>query len=355
MKILVPTSELVNMRFTFYYMQANRIRSDTHKRYWISVYSKKHIQLPPRVEQEAIVGKIEELLTSLNNGISNLKLAQKQLKIYRQAVLKKAFEGEFTKEWRGVNNLISNWTECTFEGLTSSLKRGPFGGDLKKVFFVESGYAVYEQQHAINNDFSSIRYFINNERFNKLEACNAGPGDYIVSCSGTMGKIARLPSDVPIGVINQALMRVRLNEDIVRHDYFLEFFRSTLFQRKILKDSRGSGMQNMAGIKEIKPIKIKLPPLEEQKQIVQEIESRLSSYDKVEQSIKESLEKSEALRQSILKKAFDGDLLSELEVEQCKQEKDYEPANVLLERIKSEKIAKEKTDKKAKIKKKTKK
>jgi type I restriction enzyme S subunit len=170
-----------------------------------------------------------------------------------------------------------------------------------------------------------------------------------------MGKIARLPSDVPIGVINQALMRVRLNEDIVRHDYFLEFFRSTLFQRKILKDSRGSGMQNMAGIKEIKPIKIKLPPLEEQKQIVQEIESRLSSYDKVEQSIKESLEKSEALRQSILKKAFDGDLLSELEVEQCKQEKDYEPANVLLERIKSEKIAKEKTDKKAKIKKKTKK
>jgi len=61
------------------------------------------------------------------------------------------------------------------------------------------------------------------------------------------------------------------------------------------------------------------------------------------------------LRQSILKKAFDGDLLSELEVEQCKQEKDYEPANVLLERIKSEKIAKEKTDKKAKIKKKTKK
>ena len=98
-----------------------------------------------------------------------------------------------------------------------------------------------------------------------------------------------------------------------------------------------------------------IPSAQEQKQIVQEIESRLSVCDNLEQSIKESLEKSEALRQSILKKAFDGSLLSDLEIEQCKQEKDYEHANVLLERIKSEKIAKEKADKKAKIKKKTKK
>ncbi len=100
MKILVPTSKLVNMQYVFYAMQVNRVRNDTHKRYWISVYAKKKILLPSLVEQRAIVAKIESLFSGLDNGIANLKKAQEQLKIYRQAVLKKAFEGELTKEWR---------------------------------------------------------------------------------------------------------------------------------------------------------------------------------------------------------------------------------------------------------------
>jgi type I restriction enzyme S subunit len=93
---------------------------------------------------------------------------------------------------------------------------------------------------------------------------------------------------------------------------------------------------------------IPLPPLNEQNQIVQEIESRLSVCDKMEQSISESLEKAKALRQSILKKAFEGRLLSEAEVKACKQEADYEPASVLLEKIKAEKLAKEQEAKKTK-------
>lgn len=75
----------------------------------------------------------------------------------------------------------------------------------------------------------------------------------------------------------------------------------------------------------------------EQHKIIQEIESRLSVCDKVEQSISESLEKAKVLRQSILKKAFEGKLLSAAEIARCKQEKDYEPASVLLEKIKEEK------------------
>lgn len=75
----------------------------------------------------------------------------------------------------------------------------------------------------------------------------------------------------------------------------------------------------------------------DQHQIVQEIESRLSVCDKVEESIKESLIKAEALRQSILKKAFEGKLLSEEEIAKCKEDRDYEPASVLLQRIKAEK------------------
>ena len=335
MKILVPTSELVNMDFAYYAMQVNQIRSDTHKRYWISVYAKKKFLLPSLLEQKAIVSKIEELFSDLDKGVADLKKAQQQLKVYRQAVLKKAFEGDFTKSWRDSKKLNSDWTTYTFAEITESLKRGPFGGDLKKSFFVENGYAVYEQQHAINNDFTTIRYHIDQERYEKLKACNVGPGDYIVSCSGTMGKIARLPKGSPNGVINQALLRIRINESIISHEYFLEHFKSALFQRKILKDSRGSGMQNMAGIKEIKPIRIKVPTLPEQSQIIKEIESRLSVCDQLEESISESLNKAEALRQSILKKAFQGRLLSNEEIERCKAVPDYEPAAVLLQKIKN--------------------
>ncbi|MBN4048348.1 hypothetical protein JYU17_00080 [Flavobacteriaceae bacterium AH-315-O20] len=100
MKILVPTSKFVNMPFVYHLMQVNQVRSDTHKRYWISVFAKKEILLPSFVEQNAILAKIEQLFSSLDSGITDLKKAQEQLKIYRQAVLKKAFEGELTKEWR---------------------------------------------------------------------------------------------------------------------------------------------------------------------------------------------------------------------------------------------------------------
>lgn len=293
------------------------------------------VVIPSLVEQKKLVEKIEELFSDLDKGVADLKKAQDQLKVYRQAVLKKAFEGDFTKSWRDSKELNSDWTTYTFAEITESLKRGPFGGDLKKSFFVENGYAVYEQQHAINNDFTTIRYHIDQERYDKLKACNVGPGDYIVSCSGTMGKIARLPKGSPNGVINQALLRIRINESIISHEYFLEYFRSALFQRKILKDSRGSGMQNMAGIKEIKPIRIKVPTLLEQSQIIKEIESRLSICNKVEISITESLEKAEVLRQSILKKAFEGNLLSTQEIEKCKTASDYEPASVLLKKIKN--------------------
>lgn len=194
-----------------------------------------------------------------------------------------------------------DWIECTFEDLTLSLKRGPFGGDLKKEFFVESGFPVYEQQHAIGNTFTNIRYFIDESRFEKLKACNVGPGDYIVSCSGTMGKIARLPMDSTNGVINQALLRIRLNDKIIHHNYFLQFFKSAIFQKKILKDSRGSGMQNMAGIKVLKPIPVFLPPLVEQKAIINKIEELFSSLDSGIADLKKAQDQLIIYRQAVLK------------------------------------------------------
>ena len=107
---------------------------------------------------------------------------------------------------------------------------------------------------------------------------------------------------------------------------------------RFLNENQKGAVKAGLNLDDLKGIPVPLPPsLAEQHAIVREIESRLSVCDKVEQSIIEALQKAEALRQSILKKAFDGKLLSEAEIARCKQEADYEPASVLLERIRKEK------------------
>jgi len=131
------------------------------------------------------------------------------------------------------------------------------------------------------------------------------------------------------------LHRVRLSKH--NNPYFFYYYFNYLAKTDLLKTYfTGTTIKHLTGTR-LKEIRIPLPPKQEQHQIVQEIESRLSVCDKVEQNIIDGLEKSEALRQSILKKAFEGKLLSEAEIEKCKQEADYEPAGVLLERIKKEK------------------
>ena len=91
-------------------------------------------------------------------------------------------------------------------GDVCKLIRGPFGGSLKKNIFKLDGYAVYEQQHAIYHQFDDIRYFIDENKFNEMRRFELQAGDLIMSCSGTMGKIAIVPENIKQGIINQALL-----------------------------------------------------------------------------------------------------------------------------------------------------
>jgi len=340
------------------------------------------IKVAPLNEQNRIVEKIEELFSDLDKATEDLKKTQEQLKIYRQAVLKAAFEGKLTEEWRGKNNISSaellykkvfngrkeiykkqqlkkhkklkspekfykkenfkevkyddipySWKKIKFIDLIkyeeNSIKRGPFGSAIKKAFFVPKGYKVYEQKNAINDDAKLGNYFINEAKYKELERFSVKSGDYIISCSGTIGRISKLPKDTLKGVINQALLKIVLEEDLIIDKLFLYLFRAEFFQRKVLKETRGSAMKNIASVEDIKNINVLLPSNEEQEQILQEIETRLSIYDKLEETVQQSLEKIEYLRQSILKKAFEGNLVP--------QNPEDEPAENLLERIKQEK------------------
>jgi len=402
MKILVPTSELVNMDFAYYAMQVNQIRSDTHKRYWISVYAKKKFLLPSAVEQEAIVSKIEELFSDLDKGIADLKKAQDQLVIFRQAVLKKAFEGELTKEWREKQtNLptaeelleqikeerqkhyeqqiedwkqaVKTWEEKGKEGkkpakpqkhkdvdplsnneldeLASLPTNWKWIKNNELMFYVTSGSRDWKKFYSDTKGTYFVR--TGDIKTNKLDLDGAAfvdlpknvegkrslieKGDLLMTITGAnVGKIAHVDFEISEAYVSQS---VALLKYVLKSfsPYLHYYFQSSATGAKFIGAMVYGVGRPVLSLDNMRDAPVSVCSFEEQHQIVQEIESRLSVCDNVEQSITESLKKAKALRQSILKKAFEGTLLSEEELSACKAAKDYEPASVLLKKIKAEK------------------
>ncbi len=157
-------------------------------------------------------------------------------------------------------------------GKVCDFKRGPFGGSLKKEIFVEEGYAVYEQNHAISQDFSSFRYFIDEKKYREMNGFSVHPNDIIMSCSGTMGRTAVVPEDAPPGIINQALLRLSATDRILTP--FLKLWMdSTNFRQSIENVAFGAAIRNVASVKVLKELTIPLPSTETQKALVAEIEA----------------------------------------------------------------------------------
>lgn len=347
--------------------------------------AKIYMPFPPLPEQHRIVSKIEELFTNLDAGTEALKKVKARIKRYRQAVLKYAFEGKLTEKWREdhknelepasvllekikeerkkkvkgkkkelpvldtseLPELPAGWGYFTLNDIATnkknSIKRGPFGSSIKKEFFVSSGYKVYEQKNVIYNNFKLGSYYISKEKFNELKDFEVSSGDILVSCSGTIGKITVAPKDLEKGIINQALLKITLDDTKVYPKFFVFLFKSKI--NEILEhNTRGSAMKNIASVRVLKQMEFPLSSFVEQYKIIEQIDYRFSIADKVEKIIDESLKKAERLRQSILKQAFEGKLVP--------QDPKDEPVERLLERIKAEKarleVEKKATQKKRK-------
>ncbi|WP_163518220.1 restriction endonuclease subunit S [Gelidibacter japonicus] len=283
-----------------------------------TILKKLIIPVAPLVEQKFIVNKIEELFSSLDSGIADLKKAQEQLVIYRQAVLKKAFEGDYTT--KKINEIADVNTGAT-----------PKRGNSK---FWENGTISWVTSTVVNNEFVNEPSELITEEAIKQTNCKLIPkGSLLIAMYGegkTRGKCSELNIDT---ATNQALAGITLFEEYQDSKKFVKWFFVKNYEEIRLLSS--GGVQPNLNLSIIKNTLIPFPERKQQINIIREIESRLSVCDKVEESIKEGLLKAEALRQSILKKAFEGTLLSEEEIATCKADRDYEPASVLLEKIKA--------------------
>ena len=185
----------------------------------------------------------------------------------------------------------------------SSKHRGPFGGSLKKECFKESGYAVYEQQNAIYNKFT-FRYFIDEEKFNSLIRFKVNSGDLIMSCSGTIGKVAIIPEDYKEGIINQALLKLTPNKDI--DAYFLKYLMESNYFKEIINSNiEGVAIKNIASVAVLKEIKLYIPNINEQQTIILEIDSLKSKVDRLQENYNKISQECDALKQAILRQVFE--------------------------------------------------
>lgn len=282
--------------------------------------------LPPLPEQRAIVKKLESLFSSLDAGVADLKKAQQQLKIYRQAVLKKAFEGDLTNATSKVEVVkLGSIIEKPKYGTSKKCNTEPIGKAVLRIPNINVG--------KINSEELKYAEFEDAE----ISALSLREGDILtIRSNGSVdivGRCALISKKDTEFLYAGYLIRLRPNLEKANPKYLVHCLSSHNLRVQIeFKAKSTSGVNNInAG--ELESLEIPLFSLDEQNEIVKQIESRLSVCDSIEQNIKESLEKAEALRQSILKKAFEGNLLTAQELAECKQAADYEPASVLLERI----------------------
>lgn len=183
----------------------------------------------------------------------------------------------------------------------NSIKRGPFGGSLKKDDFVEKGYLVYEQRHAIHNDFAYAKYYITYAKYQEMIGFKVMPSDLLISCSGvTLGRIAEVPQNAREGIINQALLKLSLDQRVMNNVFFINQFRTNEIQNTLFGFSRGSGIPNMPSMAEIKSVKFICPPIELQNDFA----TFVHQVDKSKFAVQKSLEEAQLLFDSLIQKYF---------------------------------------------------
>ena len=218
-----------------------------------------------------------------------------------------------------------SWAWCKLDNL-AFYKKGPFGSSLTKSMFIPDNgdaYKVYEQKNAIQNDSNLGHYFISGEKFQELKGFEVLPNDIIVSCAGTIGETYIMPSDIRSGIINQALMIIRLHNIDITPFYLLYF--DFILKNEAGKDGKGTAIKNIPPFDILKNYWIPLPPLAEQDRIIKEVALWQCLIDSIDGNIEDIFKLSKKTKSKILDLAISGKLVP--------QDPNDEPAIELLKRI----------------------
>ena len=355
--------------------------------------------IPPLNEQRRIVSKIEELFSELDKGVESLEKAREQLKVYRQAVLKHAFEGKLTEQWREENKdkletpeqflicikherearyeqVLSDWEmsvkkwEQTNRASKKRAKPKPVSEpllidqeDIKcfsdlpdgwawvrlgQLFFVSPQNGIYKPASEYGSGTQIIRIddfyhgkLIRRTGFKKLrlnheeiEKYKVQDLDLIINRVNSiefLGKCALVEGLTESTVFESNIMKCSVIEDVISKAYVVAYLASHEGQNRLCKNAKHAVNQASINQTDVSNTLVPIASLKEQIFIVQQIRQKLSHADALIYQIEDFLEKTKVLRQSILKRAFSGQLVV--------QEPNDETAAMLLDRIRIAKNA----------------
>lgn len=250
------------------------------------------IPIPPLPEQERIVARIEELFSQLDAGVETLKKTKAQLSVYRQAVLKEAFSCCAEKK--------SIWE---MSSIVTSGSRG------WAKYYCDNGAKFIRIGNLTRNkiyiDLDDIQHV---QLPNKAEGTRTklAPNDVLVSITADLGNIGLVPNDIGEAYVNQHIAMIRFNNQM-QGEFYAWYLRSEYGQQDLLRNKRGGGKLGL-GLDDIRDSRVPVVSNETAESILSIIECRLSVCDSIEHTVDLALQQAEAMRQSILKDAFEGRL-----------------------------------------------
>ncbi len=289
MKILHINTDLVIPKYIFYRLQIIQFDHSTHKRYWIQSYSKIKVLIPPLDEQFRIVARIEELFSELDKAVDTLKTTKEQLVVYRQAVLKSAFS-DFNKKI-----IIRNTADIVTSGSRGWAKYYSETGAL----FIRIGNLTHA---GIDIDLDDVQHITppNNAEGTRTKLRTK---DVLISITADLGSIGFVTENIQEAYINQHIALVRFSNP-VQGKFMAWYLRSEYGQKDLLKNKRGGGKLGL-GLDDIRDTPVPIVSDLVAQKTVDEIEERLSVCDSIEKTVDATLAQAGAMRQSILKQAFE--------------------------------------------------
>jgi type I restriction enzyme S subunit len=358
-KVIKP-EKVFSPKLFYYFLKAIKLPEKGYARHY-QYLEKSIIPVPPLKEQYRISAKVDELFSFLDAGLESLRKVQAQLKHYRQAVLKYAFEGKLTEEWRknhkdqiepaqklldrirlrkSLNKKLdgmpkipnstkfvipNDWVMVTLEEISANIvdclhstpKFNPSGKYCIDTNCIEPSRILFEKAR-----FVSEKTF--EERIRRL---SPKTGDVLFAREGTIGTSVAVPENMSI-CLGQRMMMFRPEKE-VNSSYFMWGLMSPFFENQWKARVTGSTVAHI-NIRDIRTMLLPLASVEEQSVLTEKVERLLSIANEIEKILNENLLLSEQMRQSILKNAFEGKLIP--------QTPDDEPAEKLLERIEAERF-----------------
>lgn len=291
-KVLSPKNE-VNPKYLFYGTQYLTLRfpDKGYARHYQYI-EKMDLRLPGLEEQLHIVTYIEELFSELDKSAETLQTIKKQLEVYRQTVLKKAFSSLHEKvQIRNISSMVTSGSR---------------------------GWAKYYNEEGVRfiriTDLTRNHIKLKNDAIQRVclpenvegKRSRLQGGDVLISITADLGSIAVIPDNIEESYINQHIAVVRFNN--VRQGEFMAWYlKSEYGQKDLLKNKRGGGKLGL-GLDDIRNTVVPVVSNEIADRIVEEIDFRFSVCDSIEQTVDTVLSQAEAMRQSILQKAFEGGL-----------------------------------------------